>query len=133
MARDFKERKRKVSEGHFVVLLPATLVLEAELCVCVCSLYMCRMSVMYLCTSFFNGFISNYPVRWREKHLGQNGFCCLLIHWLTWNLCPQNSNERFTRNTKECYLNFYFLNVSGTRISLGYISVPHITIVMLHS
>lgn len=63
-------------------------------CVCVCGLYMCRMSVMYLCTSFLTDSYPIVPVRWREKHLGQNGFCCLLIHWLTWNLCPQNSKER---------------------------------------
>lgn len=82
--QETKERKWKVSEGHFVVLLLVTLVLdsgdEVELCVCVCSLYMCRMSVMYLCTSFLTDQYPIVPVRWREKHLGQNSFCCLLIH-----------------------------------------------------
>lgn len=55
MARDFKEKKQKVSEGHFVLLLPVRLVLdsgdELELSVCVQSL--CVSDVFMYIWRFF--------------------------------------------------------------------------------
>ncbi len=80
-------QRRMLSEGHFVLLLPVTLVLdggdELVLSVCLWSLHVFYVSVMYLCTS---GIFSSRTSQVEGKASGEK-----TVSAVCWFRGPQNS------------------------------------------